>query len=86
MNQNEQFNIEQMFMKYLNLVGLRAHELSPVQLTEMRRAFIGAVGQTIVLLTQELPAMSDAQGSQAMDDMMLQIKNFWDTQNLQQNG
>lgn len=76
-NPNEQFNLEQMFLKYLNLVGLKIHEMSPVQLIETKRAFIGGCGQTIILFTQELSDFTDEEATAIMDNMVQQISDFW---------
>lgn len=35
----EQFNLENQFLKYLNLVNLKKDDMHPTHLTEVRRAF-----------------------------------------------
>lgn len=82
----EQFNIEQMWLRYLNLMGLKLHAMHPDQLRETKRAFFGAVGQTIVLFTQELPDLTDNEGIEVVDALMTQVANYFDQQNFEQNG
>jgi hypothetical protein len=73
----EQFNLEQMWLKYLNLVGLKLHDMHPDQLRETKQAFVAGVGQAIVLLTQELPELHDDVALHVTDQLMLQVANYF---------
>lgn len=52
-----QFNLENQYQIYLQLVNLNESTMSPIQRTETRRAFMAGCGQMLVLMRDEVGAL-----------------------------
>lgn len=74
----EQFDVEKQFDLFLKRMELDRRKMPPYQITEMKRAFYGAWGQLIILLSaevtvhltqDELAALYQAMAKQVMDFM-----------------
>ncbi len=76
MNKPE-FNLEHQFSLYLQRVGLSDTLMSVAQMRETKRAFMGACGQMLVMLRDELSKLSDEQGVDTLQNMLEQVGNFW---------
>lgn len=74
-------DLEDQFSFYLNKVGLSKSEMHPIQLTETKRAFMGACGQMLVLFRDVLGAIEDEDKAiLQMEDLFNQIQIFWNNE------
>lgn len=81
----EQFNLDKQYQLYLERVGLSESKMHPTQKVETKRAFMGACGQMLILLRDELGALDEDIAVEQMKDMINQVQNFWQKQNNQTN-
>ena len=73
----QNFNLEYQFQQYLKRVCLEESKMPKVQITETRRAFMGACGQMFVLLNQEVTKLEDETAIEVLEDMSAQVSAFW---------
>ncbi len=71
------FDLEEQFAAYLKRVGLNPETMSPVQLTETKRAFYGCAGQLLIATRDNFVNMTDEQCGEALDNMLNQVGEFW---------
>lgn len=76
MNKPE-FNLEHQFLLYLQRVGLSDTLMSVAQMRETKRAFMGACGQMLVVLRDDLGELDEEQGVETLQNMLEQVSNFW---------
>lgn len=78
----KKFNIEEQFLTYLELMKLD-HEKMPLdQLTETKRAFIGALSQFYIFLFSSAKSLSDDEGAEALVDLQSQLSIYWEVQGI----
>lgn len=83
----EQFNLEQMWLTYLNVAKIKLHELHPDDLKNRKAAFFAGVGQSILVFTgDDFAELNEEDGTDTIEGMQEQIANFFDQQNFEQNG
>ena len=74
----KKFNLENQYQKYLKLIKMKESNMHPVQRKETRRAFIGACGQMLILLRDDVAAIEDDdEAVKVLDDMINQVSEFW---------
>lgn len=70
--------------------GLPENKMPPDQKREMKRAFIGACGQMLILLRDELGDYGDKYGEEAASEilqkMLDQVASFWEREMQKQQG
>ena len=76
-NNFKKFSVEEQFNIYLKLVNLDKRKMPPFQLREMRRCFYGAVGQTLILLRDEVVTQDEDSSINSVQDLLDQINEFW---------
>jgi hypothetical protein len=79
MSNMEQFNINYQWKLYLERVGLKEGDLTPVQRIEMKRTFFGAAGQ-IMLLFDDLTDLNHDKAENTLMAMIKEIEQFWKEQ------
>jgi len=77
MVKNKIFDLEHQYQLYLQRVGLKEKNMHPTQRTETKRAFIGACGQMLVLLRDNLGALEENKAVEAMQDMINQTITYF---------
>lgn len=77
MPKNKTFNLENQYQLYLERVGLKEANMHPVQRTETKRAFIGACGQMLILLRDDLGALEESKAIETMQDMINQAGEYF---------
>lgn len=72
----ETFNLQSAWIDYLNMVKLDITKMSPVQITETKRAFMAGAGFMFRAFgrTGDLPM---ERAMNVVSDMELQIAQFW---------
>lgn len=72
--ENKTFDLEHQYQLYLRRVGLKETNMHPVQKTETRRAFMGACGQMLILLRDDLGELEENKAIETMQDMINQVQ------------
>lgn len=77
----EKFNLNDQFDMYLQRVGLDKTLLSNTQYTELKRAFIGAAGQMLVMFRDYIGGIeNEGEAISVMESLFIQVGEFWKTQ------
>ncbi|GAB3889792.1 hypothetical protein GCM10028803_00200 [Larkinella knui] len=71
------FNLDYQYSLYLERIALKEEQMSPVQRIETKRAFMGAIGQILLLFRDDIPALPDDQAVAVMEDLFQQTLDFW---------
>lgn len=79
------FNLDHQYQLYLERVKLSEDKMSEVQKQETKRAFMGACGQMLILLRDDLAELEDLAAFNQYRDMINQVQNFWIKENNQMN-
>lgn len=77
----EQFNLEHQYQLYLKRVALTESKMHPDQRRETRQAFMGACGQMIFLLRDELALLDEDKAIAVLEKMKNEVGNFFIKQN-----
>lgn len=75
-----EFDLEHQYQLYLERVKLREIQMPAVQQKELRRAFMGACGQILIMLRDDVGQLEENEAIFVLDDMINQISNFWLTE------
>lgn len=78
-SKDKKFNLNHQYQLYLERVGLKESNMSPVQAKETKQAFFGAMGQMLVLQRDELAALSDDDAVDTLQDMWEQVAKYFNT-------
>lgn len=79
------FNLNYQYSLYLERVGLKEANMNPIQRIETKRAFIGACGQMLILLRDDLAALPEDVGVKEMQGMLNQVVYFFLAETNKQN-
>lgn len=77
MASNENFNIQNQYLKYLNRVKLNVNTMHLVQKVQVKQAFYGAVGQMLILMRDDIGALDEAKAIAVFEDMLNQVGEYW---------
>lgn len=72
------FNVEYQYQLYLERVSLKESEMNPIQRVETKRAFMGACGQMLLVLrddVSELPTEEIA--ADTLESMLDQVAKYF---------
>lgn len=79
------FLLEDLWKKYQELMKLPEERMHPTQRVETKRAFMGACGQMLILMRDEIGALSEEEAVKIFEDLLNQVMIFWRGENKQQN-
>jgi hypothetical protein len=82
---HEKFTIDYHWKQYLKLVGLSEATMSPIQLTETRRAFYGAFVQLLIFLRDDVADLSEDETIAMLKRFVAQGVEFWERETHRQN-
>lgn len=77
MSPAEPISIEHEFELYLERVELKKETMNPGHYREIKRAFYGAFGQSLILGRDRLANFDFEIGARYLDSMMKEIETFW---------
>ena len=77
---NPAFNLEHQYQLYLERVKLKESQMAPIQRKELKRAFMGACGQMLFLLRDDVGSLEEDEAINTLDDMINQVSDFWLTE------
>ena len=75
--ENKEFNLEHQYQLYLKRVALKEAEMHPEQKKQLRQAFMGACGQIILLLRDEVGKLEKDEAVKVMKNMIEQVGNYF---------
>ena len=81
----EKFNIENQYKLYLERMKLIESKMPEVQRIETKRVFYGAFGQLLMLLQNDISALSDEDAFKTLDSMINQVGQFFINETHKQN-
>lgn len=73
----EQFNLEHQYQLYLKRMDLHEDKMHPQQKKQLRETFMGASGQLIILLRDEVSKLPEDEGMETMQDMLNQVADYF---------
>jgi len=79
------FDLNNEWLSYLHRVGFNENDLPEDQLREMKRAFMGACGQMLVMFRQDISTLSLSEGNGVIHNLFMQVNNFWQQESRNQN-
>lgn len=79
------FNIENQYKLYLQRMKLDESKMPTVQRVETKRVFYGAFGQLLMLLQNDISALSDDEAFKTLDSMITQVGQFFMNETHKQN-
>ncbi len=75
---DKRFNLEHQYQLYLKRVGANEDEMGETQCKEMRQAFMGACGQMLILLRDDVGELEeDEDAMYVLSDMLKQVSDYW---------
>lgn len=73
----DNFNLENQYQLYLKRVALKENEMNPTQKKQLRQTFMGACGQMLLLLRDELGALEEEKAIEIMQGMINQVSDYF---------
>jgi len=71
-----EFDLEHQYQLYLQRMKLDERKMHPIQKTETRRAFMGACGQMLIMLRDDISRLTEDEAVDVLDDMVSQVSDF----------
>jgi len=75
-----EFNLEHQYQLYLQRVGLSETLMPVAQMRESKRAFMGACGQILIMLRDDVGKLEENDAVMTLDSLVTQVSNFWLTE------
>lgn len=82
---NNEFNLEHQYELYLQRVGLKEEQMHPLQKKQLRQTFMGACGQMLILMRDEVGALPEDQAIEVCESMINQVGEFFINQTERKN-
>jgi hypothetical protein len=83
---DKKFELEHQYQLYLQRVGLKESAMHPVQKRQIKQAFIGGIGQMLILLRDDVGAIEDEdEAVKVMESLLNQVGDYFLNINNQQN-
>jgi hypothetical protein len=73
----QKFNLEYQYQLYLQRMALSEDKMHPEQQKQLRQTFMGACGQILVMLRDDIPELEENKACNVLDDMMNQVSVFF---------
>jgi hypothetical protein len=71
------FNLEYQYQLYLTRMGLKEDSLHPIQKLQLKQTFMGACGQMLILLRDEVSKLPNDQAADILENFIHQIEKFF---------
>lgn len=71
------FDLDVQYSLYLQRVGLDESTMMPIQAQETKRAFFGAAGQMLDLLTNGCDSLTESEAIPKLGGLFDQVQHFW---------
>jgi len=73
----KEFYLEHQYQLYLKRVAIKESQMGEVQRKETRQAFMGACGQMIFLLRDEVAALPEDEAIEVLENMKRQVGDYF---------
>jgi hypothetical protein len=73
------------YQLYLKKVGFDESKMNPIMASELKRCFMGACGQILLICCNDVAALDDDMAMVMLDDMLKQVKDFFINESLEKN-
>lgn len=73
----KEFDLEYQYQLYLKRVALKENNMNSVQKIETKRAFMGACGQMLFLLRDDISKFDEDEAIEILENIKNQIGNFF---------
>lgn len=73
----DKFNLEYQYQLYLERIGQVESEMHTEQKRQVKMAFIGAIGQFLVLLEFDVADLSEDEAVEKLESMKTQVANYY---------
>ena len=73
----DKFNLEKQYLLYLSRMGLSEQRMHPQQKIQLKQAFMGACGQMLMLLRDDVGALEENEAVKVMEGMISEVGNFF---------
>lgn len=73
----DKFNLEKQYLLYLSRMGLSEQRMHPEQKIQLKQVFMGACGQILILLRDDVGALEENEAVKAMEGMISEVGNFF---------
>jgi hypothetical protein len=77
---NSEFDLEHQYQLYLKRVALDESAMGDRQKIETKRAFMGACGQLLLLLRNDVSMLPEKEAVKVFDRMLNQVGAYWQAQ------
>ena len=84
-NPDDTFKLEHQYQLYIKRVGLDEHRMHPQQKKQLRETFMGACGQMIILLRDDVSALPEDEGVKVLQDMLNEVGDHFLKESGKQN-
>jgi len=82
-NNMDKYDLENQYQLYLKRVGLVDSKMAPLQKKQLRQTFMGAYGQLLMLLRDDITKMEDNVAVLTIQNMFNQVANYFAKQVIQ---
>jgi hypothetical protein len=82
----EIFDLNYQWRQYCQMVGVPEEKMHPVQRVETKRAFMGACGQMLLLLRDDVAEYEETEAIVLFKNMLAQVEAFWKEEVLHSPG
>ncbi len=73
----QKFDLNYQYSLYLKMAKLDESKMPEIQKAETKRAFMGGIGQAIVLLRDDITLLPEDKACEAFEKMFNQVGDFW---------
>lgn len=76
----DKFNLEKQFKMYLEKMKLSGLKPESIQYKETKRAFMGACGQILVLMRDEITVLPEHKAIKVFESMWFEVGEFFENE------
>ena len=73
----KEFDLEHQYQLYLERVALSEATMHPEQKKQLRQAFMGACGQMLIMLRDDVGKLEEDEAIKVMENMISQVGNYF---------
>lgn len=73
----KEFDLEHQYQLYLERVALSEATMHPEQKKQLRQTFMGACGQIIIMLRDDVGKLEEDEAIKTMENMINQVGNYF---------
>lgn len=73
----KEFDLEHQYQLYLERVALSEATMHPEQRKQLRQTFMGACGQMLIMLRDDVGKLEEDEAIKVMENMINQVSNYF---------